>query len=116
LGLIDVSITGNGTKGTIFTEYKIYYYNGYFGSDRGAISYQQIYESKSIPGVLLASFYNRNAMVELISQLSNIQGESLAGALDSINQDVQSFSDTIEKGMDLLDSISSLLDMFSDKD
>ena len=75
LGLIDTTILGNGKKGILFTENKIYYDNGMLGS-RGSVSYKSIYESGSIPSGLIDITYNTNALKELISMLACIEGES----------------------------------------
>ena len=74
IGLIDITVSGNGKKGMIFTESNIYYDNGMLG-DRGAVSYQKIHETGRIPGEVLSSTYNSNAMKELVSILANIEGE-----------------------------------------
>lgn len=114
LGLIDITISGNGKKGMVFTEYKIYYDNGIMGS-RGAVSYKKMYENGTIPGEILDSFYNTAALKEMINKLVNIEGQTIhddikdaENMLDSLVQGVEEISATIEKGKELFGAISSL--------
>lgn len=107
LGLIDITVFGNGKKGMMFAEHKIYYDNGMLGN-RGCVSYAEIYNSGTIPGALFSASYNEIALKELVSLLVAIEGETLQdkvnGAIDGIEQGLQSFTEVVEKGTELFDS------------
>ena len=80
LGLIDITVLGNGKKGMLFTENKIYYDNGALGS-KGSISYMSISDRKSMPQDMLDSKYNQTALWEMISKLAHIEGATIAGTV-----------------------------------
>ncbi|MCM1500885.1 MAG: hypothetical protein NC124_20700 [Clostridium sp.] len=114
LGLVDISISGNGKKGLLFTEYYVYYNNGFFGN-QGKVSYKEVNESGTIPSALFDAAYNRQALIELVSALAYIEGgtvqatinsldESIAGATDK----VRSVSDTISKAADFVNALADL--------
>ena len=113
LGLVDITITGNGKKGIVFTEYKAYYDNGFL-ENRGSVSYQEIYESGKIPGGILGTSYNKQALIELLSKLADIEGANLGGTvnetLDSLTQGVQTVTDTIGKVARLFNSVVTVFD------
>ena len=81
LGLIDISVTQNGKKGIIFTENRAYYDNGLFG-ERGYVSYKSVNENGTIPGGIFGASYNKQALKELISILSQIEGQNLQNSID----------------------------------
>lgn len=112
LGLIDITIFGNGKKGMIFTERRIYYNNGLMGG-LGSVSYEEIYKSNKIPGDICdGTIYNQNAMVEMVSMLANIEGTSVQdtvnSTMDNLEQGIQDIADTIEKGKELFNAIKGL--------
>jgi len=114
LGLIDITVLGNGKKGIVFTEKKIYFDNGIMGS-KGARSYKQMFESGQMPRELFDSAYNVAALREMLNELINIEGQSLQNdikgvgdTIDSLTQGINDISDTIEKGKELFGAISAL--------
>lgn len=114
LGLIDTTIWGNGKKGMIFTEYKIYFDNGMFES-RGSISYKEINDSGVIPGEVFGASYNGEALKELLSILASIEGENYhdtvnewENTIDDLTQGVQEVANVIEKGLKLINDIFNL--------
>lgn len=104
LGLIDITILGTGKKGTVFTEYNVYYDNGLLGS-KGSISYRTIYEKESIPTTLLDSTYNTNAMLELVSILADIEGESVIENIANGIADMQDIVGVVNDGLDLIQNL-----------
>lgn len=109
LGLIDITIFGNGKKGTIFTENNVYYDNGLLGST-GSVSYKAIYETESVPTTLLDSTYNTNAMLELVSILADIEGESIIETINDGITYVQNIADTVNDGLDFVQNLIELAD------
>lgn len=111
LGLIDITVLGNGKKGMLFTENMIYYDNGMLGN-RGRISYKSMYDSDRMPSGLFDSAYNTNALKEMVAMLAHIEGESfqnsINGTIDGITQGAQDIADTIEKGKELFNTIKGL--------
>lgn len=111
LGLIDITVLGNGKKGMMFTESKIYYDNGIMES-RGSVSYLQVYNEETIPGGLFSVSYNETALTELVSILADIEGETFEdkvnGTIDGIEQGVQSIVGVIERGAELFNMVSGL--------
>lgn len=108
LGIVDTSITGNGKTGLIFAEYGVYFNNGMFGST-GYIAYREIAKTGKISGEIFSSNYNRQALIELLSVLSDIEGKDLEGTLgdinkgiDDINKAIDDVGEIVEKGLDLL--------------
>lgn len=108
LGLVDTSITGSGKTGLIFTEHRVYYNNGMFGS-RGYISYRDIMNTGKISGDIFSNDYNRQALIELLSRLAEIEGKDLGGTLEDVNKAIDGISKTMDdvevlvnKGLDLL--------------
>ncbi len=97
LGIIDTTVFGNGKKGIIFAENRLYYNYGY--GQMGSKSYKQIYDSGQISGDIYYSAFNKNALTELVSELANIEGMTLSDTLNSINQDMQDISDVIDEGI-----------------
>ena len=112
LGLIDITVFGNGNKGMMFTENKIYYDNGMLGN-RGSVSYMQIYNDGTIPGELFHASYNETALQELVSLLATIEGETFQdkvnGTIDSLTQGLQSITEVVGKGVGLYDAFMELL-------
>lgn len=113
LGLIDITISGNGKKGMVFTEYMIYYDNGFL-ANRGSVSYRHIHEEGRIPSDILSSQYNQNAMRGLVSILSNIEGETLLknteNFIDDLDEGFEQVANVVNKGLDLFNSIMNALD------
>lgn len=116
LGLIDITITGSGKKGMLFTSQRVYYDNGML-ENRGNVTYKQIADNGTIPGDVFGKAYNKQALLELLSGLSKIEGENFGSkmndinsSIDSLNNGVQQISDTINKGMDLANAIIKLFD------
>lgn len=116
LGLIDISVSGNGKKGMLFTPHKLYYDNGML-EKKGSVTYRQISDNGTVPSAVFGSAYNRQALLELLSGLSQIEGENfetkindINSSIDSLNNGVQQLSDTFNKGMDLANSIFKLFD------
>lgn len=111
LGLVDITVMGNGKKGLLFTEYEVYYDNGMV-AENGRVTYQEIYDSGKIPGSISGPAYNKQALIELLSILADIEGENIQdtinGTMDNLNEGLQSATQTVEKAMDLMDSILSL--------
>ena len=66
--------------------------------NRGSVSFRKIHETGKIPGDVLDSTYNSNAMRELVSMLSNIEGE------DAIKE----IGDTIDAGIALFETLAGL--------
>lgn len=121
LGLVDITVLGNGKKGMLFTEHKIYYNNGMLESN-GNVSYKQINETNSIPAELFGCAYNRQALKELVSILAGIEGESVQGTVDDINnainntldnvsKNIQSLGNTLEKVGSVAGALFSLFDL-----
>lgn len=114
-GLVDTSISGNGKKGLLFTEYYIYYNNGFWGN-QGKVSYKEVNESRTIPSALFDAAYNRQALIDLVSALAYIEGGTVQATINSLEKSivgatdkVQSVSDTISKAADF---VNALADMF----
>ena len=97
LGLIDITVSGNGKKGMVFTEHKVYFNNGFLGS-KGSVSYQSIYDDGFIPSEVLDSYYNTAALKELLSDLANIEGQSMQDTLndcgDAVHQGMSAVENT----------------------
>ena len=109
LGLVDTSITGSGKTGLMFTEYRVYYNNGMFGS-RGYISYRDIMNTGKISGDIFSNAYNRQALIELLSLLADVEGKSFGETLEDANKTIDNINKTIDdvgelmnKGLDLLE-------------
>lgn len=49
IGMVDITVTGNGKKGMVFTESEVFYNNGFL-ENRGSITYKSIRKTKKIPG------------------------------------------------------------------
>lgn len=111
LGLIDTTVLGNGKKGMMFTDNRIYYDNGILES-RGSVSYMQVFNDGTIPGGLFGASYNETALQELVSILADIEGETIEdkvnGTIDGLEQGVQSIVGVIEKGAELFNLVSGL--------
>jgi len=115
LGLVDTSISGNGKKGLLFTEYCIYYNNGIWGS-QGKVSYKEVNEDGTIPSSLFDAAYNRQALIDLVSALAYIEGGAVQATINSLEKSivgatdkVQSVSDTIDKAANF---VNTLVDLF----
>lgn len=113
-GLVDTSISGNGKKGLLFTEYSIYYNNGLWGN-QGKVSYKQVNESGEISSALFDAAYNRQALIELVSALAYIEGGTVQATINSLEKSivgatdkVQSVSDTIGKAADFVNALADL--------
>lgn len=96
LGLIDITISNNGKKGLVFTEHKVYYDNGLF-ADRGSVSYKSVSEKGTIPNSLFGSAYNKQALIELVSLLSNIDAETFWGTIEENINTANEIVDVVEK-------------------
>lgn len=115
-GLVDTSISGNGKKGLLFTEYYIYYNNGFWGN-QGKVSYKEVNESGTIPSALFDAAYNRQALIDLVSALAYIEGgtvqatiNSLGNSIDGAADKVRSVSDTIDKAVGFVNALADLFD------
>lgn len=113
-GLVDTSISGNGKKGLLFTEYYVYYNNGLWGN-QGKVSYKEVNESGEIPSALFDAAYNRQALIELISALAFIEGGTVQATINSLEKTivgatdkVQSVSDAIGKAADFVNALADL--------
>lgn len=113
LGLVDITVTENGKKGIVFTEYKAYYDNG-FMAERGSISYRSIHENGTIPGGIFCSAYNKQALIELLSMLAQVEGtdigDTVNDTIDELTQGVQTVAETVDKAVNLFKNIASLFD------
>lgn len=107
LGLIDITLTGNGKKGMVFTENYIYFDNGAFSS-KGKVSYREVHERGKIPGDLFCAFYNRQALIDLVSLLSNIEGESVQTKLGDVNNALNSINNTVEQANATINSVLNI--------
>lgn len=107
LGLIDITVLGNGKKGLVFTENKIYYNNGIM-SGQGAVSYQSIYENESVPADLLDVAYNKTALKEMVSKLASIEGTTLMGTFDEMLNEANEIVDMVKKGKAFLKELGIL--------
>lgn len=114
LGLVDISISGNGKKGLLFTEYCIYYNNG-FGGEQVEVSYKAVNERGTIPSTLFDAAYNRQALIDLVSALAYIEGgavqatiNSLEKSIDGATDKVRSVSDAISKAADFVNALADL--------
>lgn len=121
IGLIDITVLGNGKKGMLFTERKIYYDNGVLGS-KGSISYQSISDKKSMPKAMLDVSYNQTALWEMISKLAQIEGATLSGTISEVGEvlgevfdSVQEVQDVYNKGKELFSALGSLFEDESTK-
>ena len=119
LGLIDITISGNGKKGMVFTEHKVYFNNGLLGS-RGSVSYQSIFENGSIPTEVLDVCYNTAALRELLNGLANIEGENVQdtindignavnNGMNSVLNTINNVADTVDKAVGIFNLLSSLV-------
>lgn len=122
LGLVDITITGNGRKGLTFTESAVYFDNGAFAS-RGKVMYRDVYDSGQISGNLFGSSYNKQALIELVSALAEIEGESVQtklgdvnNALNSVNNTVEQFNATINSVLDVFNNVANLFGSSNDKE
>ncbi|MEY8392438.1 hypothetical protein AALA98_13930 [Lachnospiraceae bacterium 45-W7] len=119
LGLIDITVLGNGKKGMVFTENTIYYNNGAL-ANKGTVSYRKIYESGKIPGDVLDSTYNSTAMRELVSKMSHIEGEDtvkeIGNAVDAGLGLVEKFAgkDTAKEIGDVVGAGAELVGIFAE--
>ncbi len=111
LGLIDITIAGNGKKGIVFTDDRVYFDNGFL-EQRGSFSYRQVNESEKIPINVYGSSYNKQALRELISMLAQIDEESLQGMVDSVNNKLDSFNQGIDSVTDTIEKVSSIVGSF----
>lgn len=112
LGLIDITVSGNGKKGMVFTEHKVYFNNGLLGS-KGSVSYQSIFDDGfRIPSEVLDSYYNTAALKELLSDLANIEGKSMQDTLndweDAVNQGVDTVANTIDNVVNVIDKATDI--------
>ena len=107
LGLIDITVLDNGKKGMIFTEYAVYYDNGFL-ADRGKVSYKQIAESGKIPGEIFDASYNNQALRELLSLLADIETSNIKDTLNSVNDGLNDLTEIINMGTDIYNTIKSL--------
>ena len=104
IGLVDTSIFGNGKIGLLFTEYRVYYNHGLLGS-QGAISYQSIYDSGKISsGVFDSPCINKQALIEVLSILAGIRGETV----QEINKGIDGLTNTVVSIIDTIDRLGSL--------
>ena len=76
---------------------------------------KSVNENGTIPGGIFGASYNKQALKELISILSQIEGQNLQNSIDEINnklddfsQGVQTVTDTIDKAADLFNSVLNL--------
>lgn len=114
LGLIDITVMGNGKKGMIFTDSKIYYDSGMLGS-RGSLSYKKIHDSRTIDGDVLATAYNTQALKEMISMLAQIEGEDfqsvtkdLKDTLGDVQQGAEDVKEILNQGKELVNTFKGL--------
>ena len=108
IGLVDTTAFGNGKTGLLFTEYKVYYNHGFLGA-RGAISYQSIYDSGKISNsVFDSSLINKQALVEVLSKLADIRGETVQSTVQGINKGIDNLTNTVGSIMDTIDRLGSL--------
>lgn len=121
IGIIDTSKTGNGKKGLLFTEYKVFYNNGMMRK-KGSISYNLIYENRGVPAEIINPDYNKQNLVELLNELSVIESDSvqnqirkIGAAFDDINHEAKEFTETLESGLNLIKSVFDLFDNNSSK-
>lgn len=114
LGLIDTTVFGNGKKGIIFAENRLYYNYGY--GQVGSLSYKEVYDSSQISGDIYYSAFNANALTELVSELANIEGTTLVDTLNNINQDMQDISDVIDQGINWFNKGKAFLNSLIESD
>ena len=111
LGLIDITVSGNGKKGMVFTEHKVYFNNGLLGS-KGSVSYQSIFDDRSIPSEVLDSYYNTAALKELLSDLAHIEGQSMQNTLNdldnAVNQGMDTVANTIDNVVNVIDKATDI--------
>lgn len=116
LGLIDITVSGNGKKGMVFTESKVYFNNGFL-ENKGSVSYKKIHDSGVIPGEVFSVSYNTEALKELLSQLSYIEGENMQDTINdfgnAVNQGINFVSDTIDNVTDTIDKVANLFNQLS---
>ena len=111
LGIIDITILGNGKKGMAFTEHKIYYDNGFLGS-KGSISYEKLSECEYYPDGMLNSSYNNEALKEMLSNLMYIEKQTFTKSIDKtitdIDDGINTVADIVDKAADVIDKLSKL--------
>lgn len=113
LALVDTSILGNGKKGLVITEKKVYYNGGMLGK-RGCITFKQITENGTIPGAIFsAGEYNQQALVELLAGLAQIESENLQTKIDGANKTMQDLNDTINAVGELVNQGKELFGAFA---
>lgn len=124
LGLVDITILGDGKKGLLFTEYAVYFNNGLLGNS-GKISYKQIYESGSIPNDIFCTHYNQQALIELLSLLATIEGEeggwqrfnrsltTLSCHLSNAESAVDQIGQTVNSAIGVMEGISNIISLIS---
>lgn len=112
LALVDTSILGNGKKGFLITDKKIYYNNGMLGQ-KGCILFAKITENGTIPGGIFDSIYNKQALAELLSGLAQIESENLQTKIDGANKTMQDLNDTINAVGELVNQGKELFGAFA---
>ncbi len=120
IGMIDTSFPpGNGKKGVIFTDARIYWDTGLFGGT-GSTTYVDIYQKKTVPQSLLAAAENTNAMNEMLGKLAatedtslqdsliSLGGSLLSTFLDSLNEAVNESAQVQEQADESVESIPEI--------
>ena len=104
IGLIDTTIFGTGEKGVAFTDSAIFWDYGMIGS-KGKVTYREISDSGKIPNGVFLSSFNKNALIDMISQLSNIEGESVLSTIQDINDGIDTFAQGVDGVKDILNKV-----------
>ena len=107
LGLVDTTVLGNGQKGLIFAEHCVYFNNGLLGS-KGSISYREIAKTNKIPGDIFDPAYNRQALIDLLSLLADIEGKDLDGTITDLGKgldEIENIVNLFKRGKQIWDSL-----------
>ncbi len=107
LGLVDITVTGNGQKGLIFAEHHVYFNNGFLGSS-GSISYREIAKTGKIPSDIFDAAYNKQALIGVLSKLADIEGKDLEGTMSDIDkglEEVENIVNLFKRGKQIWDSL-----------
>ena len=107
LGLIDTSLSEDGSQGLLFTEHAVYYKRkALFGlGDSGKVLYKNVSETGTIPSALFDYPYNKQALNDLVSLLSKIDSETVLGKIDGAINTGNEILDAVDKAKILWDRL-----------
>ena len=102
IGMVDITVTGNGKKGMVFTESEVFYNNGFL-ENSGSITYKSIRKTKKIPGGIFSTYYNKEVLITMLSELANLEGVTLQSGIDGLNNSLTAWSQEMQNASDTID-------------